>query len=425
MKFNLSSFLPQFKGSKNNLLIYGGIAVTVTVAAWLIWYENRKNKGLIPPDGKGEDQPSSRLKYVYGAVYEKQTQTQDFKPEKFPAFQLNKGEYFIWDGLVLNQVMSNTLLSRGVTHINVKKVDYTIQQGKRFLILYRNFFAQPMNYSNLSENKARLQREVNSYNPGGVDVLNLDLENDEHTSEYATVCRELAAYARAELGVKYVDYLGMTIANSDYNVTGSNVGRTYFAPYFSGVTNMDDPYPYIQISWFENGDWLYSAAHVTEQTRAVDPSIPQVSFWWKMDVTGQMYIPEHIAHAVPLFLLLTGAKGLINWDVAGRNQYFNVDEALISGFYRASLVNDIRQGKPEFLVPEISLDGGKSWTSNEALAAKKNRHPLVRVVKNGGKYVVVGHNPVLNAKPLDVTFRVHVFQDTIRLKDRQTYLGRG
>ncbi|MDQ1085691.1 hypothetical protein [Siphonobacter sp. SORGH_AS_1065] len=100
------------------------------------------------------------------------------------------------------------------------------------------------------------------------------------------------------------------------------------------------------------------------------------------------------------------------------------DEALMSGFYRASLANDVRTGKPESLTPEISLEGGKTWVNNDALTAKQNRHPIVRVCRNANGTVVVGQNPVLNAKPLDVTFKVKELQDTIRLRDREIYMGR-
>ncbi len=421
--------LPAFKLSKkDNLYLYAGIALAVILAAWAIWYKNRKSIGLEPfPGGKKEEQPSTRLKYVYPFVYKKETELTAFKPEKFPAFQLNKGEFFVWDSLVLNRIMAGNLLERGVTQINIKKakeVNFDTPSGKRFLILYRNFFALPIGYATLAENKRRLTAEINSHNPGGIEVLNLDLENDEHSDEYANACREMATFCRAELGVKYVDFLGMTVIESDFNMVGMPLTDSYFGRHFRGVVNYDDPYPYLQANWFDSGDWLYAAAYLTERARATDPDLAQVSFWWKRDFTGQVYVPDHIAHAVPLFILLTGGKGLMNWDEGGRDQYFSADEALMAGFHRASLVNDIRQGKPTFLVPQISFDGGKTWHENDGMYAKKNRHPIVRVVKNGGSYVVVGHNPILNAQPLDVTLKVDGLQDTIRLRDKETYLGR-
>ncbi len=116
-----------------------------------------------------------------------------------------------------------------------------------------------------------------------------------------------------------------------------------------------------------------------------------------------MYFPDNIAHALLLFILLKGGRGLINWDEGGRDQYFSENETLMAGFHRANLVNDIRYGKPTFLVPQISFVGGKTWHENDGMYAKKNRHPIVRVVKTRGSYVVVGHNPILNAQPLDVT----------------------
>lgn len=441
MKFRLPTFprlrlpdirLPRFsvkaasRGRGNRLIWYAAGAAAVLAAAFVLWYRHRKSRGYFPGGNTREAQPSRHLSYVYPFAYTVETQLDTLTPTKFPTFALNPGEFFIWDSALPSQEFGQALLTRGVTHINALKgqgISWTVPQGRRFGILYRQSF-QPFTTQNLETNKATVAAFVRQFNPGGIDVLCFDLENEQANPEYASHAQALVAYARAELGIKYVDFLGMWLVNVDFGVMGEPLSDTYYAPYLRGDISYEDPLPYIQNAWLNNGDWLYSLVHVTERVRVSDAALPQISFFWGRTVDGTMFVPDYVAHAYPLFVLFCGGKGLINWYDNKPGISYAADEGLISGFYRASLHNDVRRGKPEYITPEISFDGGKSWFKNDALTAKANRHPIVRICRNGSAHVVVGCYSIPGASPVEVTFRCDSLTDTVRLEYRKTYLGR-
>lgn len=415
-----------FRFNRKSRLVWYVAGAAVVLAAAFVWYRHRKSRGYFTAGNPRESQPSWHLTYIYPHAYTVETQLDRLTPTKFPTFALNSDEFFVWDSMLPSREFGEALLLRGVTHINALKgkgLSWTVPQGRRFAIIYRDSF-QPFTPENLETNKSVVARFVSQFSPGGIDVLCFDLENEQPTAEYATHAQALLAYTRAELGVRYVDFLGMWLVNVDFGVTGTPLSDTFFASYLRGVNTYEDPLPYLQNSWFDTGDWLYSLVHVTERVRQADPALPQVSFWWSRSVDGTMFVPDHVAHAFPLFILFCGGKGLINWFDNKPGVSYSADEALMAGFHRASQHNDIRRGKPEFLTPEISFDGGKTWYPNDALTAKANRHPIVRICRNGSAHVVVGCYSIPGASTVEVMFRCATLTDTIRLEYRKTYLGR-
>jgi len=329
--------------------------------------------------------------------------------QRWPDFYLNDGEVFIWSAYVPEGEQGATLFRRGVTHMNVALAfgkGFRLEKAQRFIIVYRNAVGDtPFTLSNLPTLKAKLDAAIAGQISDGVDIISLDFENDQQTTEYGQVVRELARHVRDTWKPRLLDYLGLALVGDDFNVVNNPIGSLY-NNYLADVTNYDDSgVGYYTQDQLNTGAWAYSIAHVLERARRQYPSRAYIGYFWHWNQSKTQYLPEWVAEGCVLLQFMCGGAGLKNWEDGLPTYYLRTDEGLFNGYYRLSRVNRFRQGVVEHIIPEVSEDGGKSWHLNDAYSAKQAGRPLVRLTKNSAGYQVLIEAPTQKTGTTDLLVR--------------------
>jgi hypothetical protein len=147
-------------------------------------------------------------------------------------------------------------------------------------------------------------------------------------------------------------------------------------------------------------------------------------------------IPIKLAEAMPIFTLMSGAKGMWFWDdmlkmTPGKINDFKLQrnfacyEGYLAGMYRLSKHNAIFEADYQSIIPEISFDGGKNFYQYNAAELYKRALPIVRAIVTKDKILIAGQNPN-PAQPNEikqVVVRYGKWQDVIVLRKDDIYLG--
>jgi len=350
-----------------------------------------------------------------------------FRVNLFPEFQMLDGEEWVWCSHLFNAETGAKILKRGFNKVETQEAMRTgtpTTRSQRFAILYLNAFnGIPFTMTNIGALKAAVDAYIGGQFGGAVDMVGYDPENDQETADYGQVVQELLLYARTRWGVRGVNFLGVAPFVGDWNVNNQPPNRTFFYPYVDDEATYEDVLPYVTNDHIRTGDWLYAYVRTTRNFRAVLPQKPVVSYWWHFTNDKTQYLPNYVCEAAPIFHWLAGGGTIINWEDGAKNLYiFAGDEYLMNGMLRLSRANPFRQGAVQFIVPEISTDGGASWRYNDEITAKANGDPMIGLTRNSAGYLLGGHPSRLAQGQQTVKVRADGFERTVTLTAQKTFL---
>jgi hypothetical protein len=185
---------------------------------------------------------------------------------------------------------------------------------------------------------------------------------------------------------------------------------------------------------YKNGIYMILA---DQEVNARWSNIPRIPIQWAFTTPPSWTpLPLKLAEAMPIFTLMSGAKGLWLWDDISTmmpnkpNQYnlqrnFASYEAYIAGLYRLSKHNAIFEADYKAIIPEVSFDGGNKFYQYNAAELYEKGLPIVRAIVTKDRILVAGQNP--NPKNVGETKQLVVkygkWKDIITLKNDDIYLG--
>lgn len=185
---------------------------------------------------------------------------------------------------------------------------------------------------------------------------------------------------------------------------------------------------------YKNGIYMILA---DQEVNARWSDIPRIAVQWAFTTPPSWTpLPLKLAEAMPIFTLMSGAKGLWLWDdiytmMPNKPNQYNLQrnfasyEAYIAGLYRLSKHNAIFEAEHKAVIPEVSFDGGNKFYQYNAAELYEKGLPIVRAIVTKDKILVAGQNP--NPKNAGETKQLVVkygkWKDIITLKNDDIYLG--
>lgn len=166
-------------------------------------------------------------------------------------------------------------------------------------------------------------------------------------------------------------------------------------------------------------------------------NIPRIPVQWVYTTPPSWQpIPIKLAEAMPIFTLMSGAKGMWFWDdmlkmTPGKINDFKLQrnfacyEGYLAGMYRLSKHNAMFEADYQSIIPEVSFDGGKNFYQYNAAELYKKALPIVRAIVTKDKILIAGQNPnpTQPNEIKQVVVRYGKWQDVIVLRKDDIYLG--
>lgn len=205
--------------------------------------------------------------------------------------------------------------------------------------------------------------------------------------------------------------------------------------------------PAIQANITEDRHFLFSTLNAFENSDKIRGNAGFVSLWYPFHDGAQGPESTHfdyplrddMAEAMAVFGLYYGTTFIV-WSphgyaanpasVPGVQGAFRPTEFFIGGLKRMAWHNDMRTGNFQRIIPETSIDGGKTWSRDNLYQCKYNNRPVVRAIVKGNEILVVGYNTTTGSNDdIEVMVRYNNWQDKFTLKgfnspDRRVYVGR-
>ncbi len=203
----------------------------------------------------------------------------------------------------------------------------------------------------------------------------------------------------------------------------------------------------IQANIAEDRQYLYSYLNSFENSEKSRGTTGFINLWYPFHDSAPGPASTHfdyplrndMAEAMAVFGIYYGSAFIVwtphGYTVDGEHPgvysaCFKACEYFLAGLKRMSWHNDMRTGDFKRLIPEISVDGGQTWSRDNTYQARNGNRPTVRAIVKGNEILVVGYNNSTNdAQDLSVKVRYNNWQDTFVLKgkndpNRRVYVGR-
>jgi len=205
--------------------------------------------------------------------------------------------------------------------------------------------------------------------------------------------------------------------------------------------------PAIQANIAEDRHFLFSFLNAFENSYKLKGKAEFISLWYPFHDGAQGPESTHfdyplrddMAEAMAIFGIYYGTTFIV-WSphsfvtspsaVSTVQGAFRPTEFFLGGLRRMAWHNDLRTGNFERVIPEISVDGGKTWSRDNLYQSKYNNRPVVRAIVKGNEILVIGYNTTTGSNnDLEVMVRYNNWQDKFTLRgfnspDRRVYVGR-
>lgn len=206
---------------------------------------------------------------------------------------------------------------------------------------------------------------------------------------------------------------------------------------YRDFVDFQTPGGYFLTNNLENRDGIYQIM-ADQEVNAHWSSIPRIPVEWMFTTNlPNAPVPPKLAEATSIFTVMSGAQGSWFWDEVfkmtknqstlqnPRQRNYACYEYYIAGLYRLSKHNDFLQTNYQAVIPEVSFDGGKSFSQLNAAELRQKSLPLVRALVSKGRILLAAQNPKATGADQKVTLVVKYgnWKDVITLKGENVYLG--